>query len=109
MTFNILLISEIGARSMRLAMQANLPQDAHACPVDCCMHIWMVCKSRCGASLLAVMSSAMAIGTAALASISAKVWWIDPAGAILISCYIIFSWGMISKSQVTQALTSSAQ
>ena len=50
----------------------------------------------------------MAIGTAALASISEKVWWIDPAGAILISCYIIFSWGMISKSQVTQALRSSA-
>lgn len=54
--------------------------------------------------LHAVMSSAMAIGTAALASISEKVWWIDPAGAILISCYIIFSWGMISKSQVTQGI-----
>ena len=64
--------------------------------------------SQYGGSLLAVMSSAMAIGTAALASISEKVWWIDPAGAILISCYIIFSWGMISKSQVTLAMTSSA-
>ena len=50
----------------------------------------------------------MAIGTAALASISDKFWWIDPAGAILISCYIIFSWGMISKSQVTLAWTGSA-
>ncbi len=29
-----------------------------------------------------------------------QVWWIDPAGAILISAYIIFSWALILRNQV---------
>lgn len=28
-----------------------------------------------------------------------QVWWVDPAGAILISAYIIFSWAMILRNQ----------
>ena len=28
-----------------------------------------------------------------------QVWWVDPAGAILISAYIIFSWAVILRNQ----------
>ena len=47
-----------------------------------------------------ILSNATAIACGIGASSSRKVWWIDPAGAILISCYIIWSWMLICKSQV---------
>lgn len=30
------------------------------------------------------------------------VWWIDPVGAILISCYIVWSWIGIAREQMNQ-------
>lgn len=30
------------------------------------------------------------------------VWWVDPVGAILISCYIVWSWVSIAKEQMNQ-------
>lgn len=32
-----------------------------------------------------------------------QVWWVDPAGAILISAYIIFSWAVILRNQARLA------
>lgn len=34
-----------------------------------------------------------------------SIWWADPVGAILISMYIIYSWAIISKSQVRPCST----
>jgi divalent metal cation (Fe/Co/Zn/Cd) transporter len=47
-----------------------------------------------------VMSNAMAIVTAAVASNARPVWWLDPAGAIGISLYIVWRWGAVTKGQV---------
>lgn len=47
-----------------------------------------------------ILSNATAIACGIGASFSRKVWWIDPAGAILISLYIIWSWAVICKGQV---------
>ena len=29
-----------------------------------------------------------------------KVWWVDPVGAILISCYIVYTWIGIASEQM---------
>lgn len=47
-----------------------------------------------------IMSNVVAILTGAAASWWHKGWWIDPVGGILISVYIIYSWGAICKEQV---------
>ena len=47
-----------------------------------------------------IVSNLGAIAFGAIASSSQKVWWFDPAGAILISAYIIWSWACILKGQV---------
>ena len=47
-----------------------------------------------------IMSNVVAILTGAAASWWHKGWWIDPVGGILISLYIIYSWGAICKEQV---------
>lgn len=31
-----------------------------------------------------------------------EVWWVDPVGAILISCYIVWSWIFIAQEQMNQ-------
>jgi len=48
-----------------------------------------------------IISNLGAIAFGAIASISQKVWWFDPVGAILISLYIIWSWMCILKGQVS--------
>ena len=50
-----------------------------------------------------ILSNSTAIACGIGASTSRKVWWIDPAGAILISMYIIWSWMLICKSQVRRS------
>ena len=45
------------------------------------------------------MSNAAAIVCGIAASMSRKVWWIDPLGGILVSAYIIYSWALICKGQ----------
>ena len=50
-----------------------------------------------------IVSNLGAIAFGAIASISPKVWWFDPVGAILISAYIIWSWACILKGQVCRA------
>ncbi len=47
-----------------------------------------------------IMSNVVAILTGAAASYWREGWWIDPVGGILISMYIIYSWGAICKEQV---------
>ena len=47
-----------------------------------------------------ILSNAGAIACGIGASLSRKVWWIDPVGAIVISLYIIFSWLSILTGQV---------
>lgn len=47
-----------------------------------------------------IMSNVVAILTGAAASWWHNCWWIDPVGGILISLYIIYSWGAICKEQV---------
>lgn len=47
-----------------------------------------------------ILSNMSAIACGIGASTSRKVWWIDPAGAILISLYIVWSWLLICKNQV---------
>jgi Co/Zn/Cd efflux system component len=47
-----------------------------------------------------IMSNVVAILTGAAASYWREGWWIDPVGGILISLYIIYSWGAICKEQV---------
>ena len=47
-----------------------------------------------------IMSNVVAILTGAAASWWHEGWWIDPVGGILISLYIIYSWGAICKEQV---------
>ena len=49
-----------------------------------------------------IMSNVVAILTGAAASYWREGWWIDPVGGILISLYIIYSWGAICKEQVSQ-------
>lgn len=34
------------------------------------------------------------------------VWWVDPVGAILISCYIVWSWIGIAREQMNQMVRS---
>lgn len=48
-----------------------------------------------------IMSNVVAILTGAAASYWREGWWIDPVGGILISLYIIYSWGAICKEQVS--------
>ena len=52
-----------------------------------------------------IMSNVVAILTGALASWWHEGWWIDPVGGILISLYIIYSWGAICKEQVLSTNT----
>ena len=47
-----------------------------------------------------ILSNMGAIACGIGASMSRKVWWIDPAGAIVISLYIVWSWMVICKGQV---------
>ena len=53
-----------------------------------------------------ILSNSMAIACGIGASASRKVWWIDPAGAIVISFYIVWSWLLICKAQVLAPATS---
>jgi len=46
------------------------------------------------------MSNLVAIVTAGLAGFVQGGWWIDPAGAICISAYIVVRWLAIAKQQV---------
>ncbi|KAK9824789.1 hypothetical protein WJX74_008956 [Apatococcus lobatus] len=55
-----------------------------------------------------VASNLTAIGTATLAILVPSIWWVDPVGAILISMYIIYSWAIISKSQVDKLVGRAA-
>lgn len=50
-----------------------------------------------------IMSNVVAIMTGAAASWWHDGWWIDPLGGILISLYIIYSWGAICKEQACLA------
>ncbi len=50
-----------------------------------------------------IMSNVVAIVTGGIASYHHDAWWIDPLGGILISLYIIYSWGAICKEQVSWA------
>lgn len=52
-----------------------------------------------------IVSNLGAIAFGAIASTSQKVWWFDPAGAILISLYIIWSWMCILKGQARTPTT----
>ena len=47
------------------------------------------------------MSNITAIVCGAIASNYRAIWWLDPAGAILISLYIINSWVIICWQQVS--------
>lgn len=55
-----------------------------------------------------IFSNLVAIFGAALASNVRKVWWIDPAGALAISLYIIYSWVQITRGQVDKILGKTA-
>ncbi|KAK9861934.1 hypothetical protein WJX84_004692 [Apatococcus fuscideae] len=55
-----------------------------------------------------VASNLTAIATATFAIMVPKVWWIDAMGAILISMYIIYSWAIISKTQVDKLVGRAA-
>ncbi|CAK0784774.1 hypothetical protein CVIRNUC_007978 [Coccomyxa viridis] len=55
-----------------------------------------------------IVSNLGAIAFGAIASSSQKVWWFDPAGAILISAYIIWSWACILKGQVDKIVGKGA-
>lgn len=55
-----------------------------------------------------IMSNLVAIFGVAIASQVPKVWWLDPAGAVVISLYIIYSWIRISKGQVDKILGKTA-
>ena len=46
--------------------------------------------------------------TAVLSGYVPKGWWIDPAGAILISVYIVYRWLSIAQEQVRWACLRSA-
>jgi divalent metal cation (Fe/Co/Zn/Cd) transporter len=47
-----------------------------------------------------IISNAAAVATAVLATAVADGWWIDPAGAIVISLYIVCRWVGIAQVQV---------
>ena len=72
------------------------------------LYIYCVALQKHSESMLAlaedhrndIMSNIVAILTGALASWWHDGWWIDPLGGILISLYIIYSWGAICKEQV---------
>jgi divalent metal cation (Fe/Co/Zn/Cd) transporter len=42
----------------------------------------------------------MAMAAAASAAHHPRVWWLDPAGALVIATYIIISWFFILRQQV---------
>ena len=48
-----------------------------------------------------ILSNVTAIACGIIGSMSHRFWWVDPTGAILISLYIIWSWGTICKNQVS--------
>jgi divalent metal cation (Fe/Co/Zn/Cd) transporter len=58
--------------------------------------------------MLQCLMGAGAIACGAIASISRKVWWIDPAGAVAISAYIIWSWANILRGQARHDLLMSS-
>lgn len=72
------------------------------------LYVYCVALQKQSESMLAlaedhrndIMSNVVAILTGAAASWWHKGWWIDPLGGILISLYIIYSWGAICKEQV---------
>jgi divalent metal cation (Fe/Co/Zn/Cd) transporter len=47
-----------------------------------------------------VLSNVTAITTAVIAFHCPNVWWMDPAGALVISAYIIWCWVNVGKEQV---------
>ncbi|KAK9807039.1 hypothetical protein WJX72_011532 [[Myrmecia] bisecta] len=55
-----------------------------------------------------IMSNLSAIAFGGAASMSRKLWWIDPAGAILISLWIIYSWMDIVHEQVMKIVGKGA-
>ena len=53
-----------------------------------------------------VMSNAVAIMTAVLATRHRSVWWVDPVGAILISGIIMYRWYDVILDQVKVCIYS---
>ena len=47
-----------------------------------------------------ILSNMAAVATAGIAGYWAEAWWVDPAGAIVISLYILWRWADIAKIQV---------
>ena len=47
-----------------------------------------------------VLANVMAMAAAASAAHHPRVWWLDPAGALVIATYIIISWFFILRQQV---------
>ena len=69
-----------------------------------CSHIYKITESELMATIVAdhledVISNCIAIASLAI-SFHTTAWWVDPAGAILISVVIIFRWVGIIKEQV---------
>lgn len=56
-----------------------------------------------------IMSNMCAIVTAVAAGLVPNGWWIDPAGAIAISLYIVTRWLAIAKQQVSRVITFKVQ
>ncbi|GLD99520.1 hypothetical protein PINS_up008246 [Pythium insidiosum] len=49
-----------------------------------------------------VMSNSFAVAAYIIASVRENLWFVDPAGAILIFLLIMFAWGRMGKEQVMQ-------
>lgn len=81
-----------------------------------CLYFICVSMREYSATMLAlaedhlndIMSNLGAIFGVAIASQVPKIWYLDPAGAIAISLYIIYSWIRISKGQVDKILGKTA-
>jgi len=57
------------------------------------------------------MSNSIAIAAYIVAAVKPTAWYVDPAGALVIFLYIMYSWGKMAKEQVMQlvGVTASAE
>lgn len=58
--------------------------------------------------LLCRLSNLTAIACGVVGTQSARLWYVDPWGAIVISAYIIYSWGLICMNQVDKIVGKGA-
>lgn len=127
MSFATLAVIQESGKSLYTGIATGIPPDLDmtwllyvilgvAAGLKVILYLYCVALQKQSESMLAlaedhrndIMSNVVAILTGAAASYWREGWWIDPVGGILISLYIIYSWGAICKEQVDKMIGKGA-